>query len=94
VAWPDGFFYFFKGIEFVRCPANTHVADHAPRPISSAFPGVIEVFPFGIDAAVVWSSTKAYFFKGEQYVRYTIGSGVDDGYPKGLSAFSPELADL
>jgi hypothetical protein len=27
-------------------------------------------------------------------VRYTIGSGVDDDYPNGISAFSPELADL
>jgi phospholipase C len=94
VTWPDGFTYFFKGTEYVRCLTSTHVADHAPRPIAQAFPGVIEAFPHGIDAAVVWSATKAYFFKGERYVRYTIGSGVDAGYPNALSAFSPELAAL
>lgn len=43
---------------------------------------------------MVWSSTKAYFFKGEPYVRFTIGGGVDDGYPEALSAFAPQLADL
>jgi hypothetical protein len=78
----------------VRCPTNTHVADHSPLPISNSFPGVIEAFPYGIDAAIVWSSTTAYFFKGEQYVRYTIDQGVEPGYPKAISAFSPELAAL
>jgi hypothetical protein len=45
-------------------------------------------------AAIGWLGGHAYFFKGGQYVRYTLGSGVDAGYPNGISAFSPELAAL
>jgi hypothetical protein len=33
--------------------------------------------------AVVWPSLKAYFFLGQQYLRYDIpGDGVDEGFPK------------
>jgi phospholipase C len=95
VAWTDGFTYFFKATEYVRCPTNGHVADDRPLPIALRFGGVIEAFPFGIDGAVVWSPTVAYFFKGDQYLRYDIPDNrIEVGYPKALATFSPELAAL
>ena len=94
VAWPDGYTYFFKGTEYVRCLPDSHAAEHPPRPIENMFPSVLGAFPYGIDAAVVWSSTKAFFFKGEQYLRYTIDGGPDAGYPAPIASFSPELAAL
>ena len=98
VVWPNGKMYFFKGAEYIRCSSNAHVPDDGyPKPILGNWPGLGEAFPGGVDAAVVWSSETAYFFKGDKYVRYTItdsDKGVDDGYPKLASLFSPELASL
>ena len=38
-----------------------------------------------IDAALFYTNGKAYFFKGNQYIRYTPGSGVNSGYPKPIA---------
>jgi phospholipase C len=98
VLWPTGKMYFFKGAEYIRCSTNMHVPDAGyPKPILGNWPGVAEAFPNGVDAVMVWSADKAYFFKDGQYVRYTItagSEGVDAGYPKAISNFSPELAVL
>jgi Hemopexin len=40
-------------------------------------------FASGLDAAVNWGDGKAYFFKGNKYLRYDIaGDKVDAGWPK------------
>jgi len=42
----------------------------------------------GIDAALNWGNNKAYFFKGNQYIRWTIGRGEygkNPGYPKSIA---------
>jgi hypothetical protein len=40
----------------------------------------------GIDAVVMWNNGKAYFFKGETYIRYDITARkVDNGYPAPIS---------
>jgi phospholipase C len=92
--WNDGYTYFFKGTEYVRCLTDGHVAESAPQPIASRFPGVIAAFSFGIDAAVVWSASEAYFFKGTQYVRYNLSSNAVDEGPKSISVFSSALMTL
>jgi len=40
----------------------------------------------GIDASVLWNNGKAYFFKGENYIRYDVATDkADDGYPLPIS---------
>lgn len=39
-----------------------------------------------LDAALLYSNKKGYFFKGDEYKRYTPGEGVDVGYPKKIAA--------
>jgi len=42
--------------------------------------------PKGLEGAVNWGNGKAYFFKGNLYVRYDINSGkTDPGYPKTIN---------
>lgn len=98
VVWPtNNKLYVFRGTQYVRCAADTHVAETAPLPIRGNWPGLAEAFPDGVDAAVVWSATTAYFFKGDQYVRYNIGptgEGVMAGYPKPIAGAWPDLAAL
>ena len=56
-----------------------------PQSISSGWPGVFEN---DLDAAVVWPNGKAYFFKGDQYIRYDIAADrADEGYPQSISAW-------
>ena len=39
-----------------------------------------------IDAVVEWDNGKAYFFRGNQYVRYDMRADrVDSGYPKPIN---------
>ena len=39
--------------------------------------------------ALVWDESKAYFFKGDEYIRYDIGADrADDGYPQPISAWA------
>jgi len=85
IVWQKEKAYFFKGeqyAEYTVDPKNEGVLPGYPKPIKGNWPGLIEAFPLGIDAAVAWPNDKVYFFKGGQYVRYTMGSGVDPGYPQ------------
>ncbi len=34
---------------------------------------------------------KLYLFKGDQYVRYTLGQGVDEGFPRPVAVDWPEF---
>jgi hemopexin len=44
---------------------------------------LVEPFHPPLDAAIVWPNGKAYFFRGDKYVRYSIDpEGADAGYPK------------
>lgn len=88
VVWPNGKAYFFKGKQYIRYtmdPANEGTDAGYPKPILGNWNGLAEAFPDGIDGGVVWPNGKAYFFKGNQYVRYSIdpaNEGVDPGYPR------------
>jgi hypothetical protein len=96
VPWPDGYVYFFRGTKYQRCQLGTHKADGAPKDIKGDWPGLAEAFPDGIDAGVVWTSGKAYFFKGEAFVRYNIGpanKGVEGGVQP-IALYWPDLASF
>ena len=61
-----------------------------PRPVRRAFglsEDASEAAPGPIDAVVMWTGGKAYFFYGPDYVRYDVaGDKVDPGYPKPIKA--------
>jgi Hemopexin len=103
--WPGGFgssgidaalyshtkCYFFKGNQYIRVTRG----DVGPGTVDPGYPAPISNWGWpggfgssGIDAAL-YSHTKCYFFKGDQYIRVTredTGPGaVDPGYPAPLS---------
>src|SRR3954454_22797906 len=103
--WPGGFgaagidaalysrskCYFFKGNDYVRVTRG----DVGPGTVDPGYPAPISNWGWpggfgaaGIDAAL-YSRSKCYFFKGNDYVRVTrgdVGPGtVDPGYPAPLS---------
>lgn len=87
VNWGNGKAYFFKGSQYVRYDiAADRVDSGYPQPINDqTWPGL--TWTNGIDAAVNWGNGKAYFFKGNQYIRYDIQHDrVDLGYPKPINA--------
>ena len=46
----------------------------------------------GLDAAINWGNGKAYFFKGDQYIRYDIKADkADPGYPARITDNWPGL---
>jgi Hemopexin len=95
----DGKVYFFKGQEYVRWDWSADRAD-AGYPKSIAEWGFPSPFDAGIDAAVEGRrmyGKKAYFFKGDQYLRYDwISDKIDSGYPKSIDdwSFPKELLAL
>ena len=101
LVWNNGKAYFFKGPEYMRYDIAADKADAGyPQPINGKvngkelWPGLGAIFPDGIDAVIAWPNGKAYFFKGTQYVRYTMNpahEGVDAGYPKPIKQFWPGL---
>jgi hypothetical protein len=103
--WPGGFgssgidaalhsgskCYFFKGNRYVRVSRG----DVGPGTVDPGYPAPISNWGWpggfgsaGIDAAM-YSHTKCYFFKGNQYIRVSrgdVGPGtVDPGYPAPIS---------
>ncbi|MGH7232491.1 MAG: tyrosinase family protein [Nitrospiraceae bacterium] len=105
ILWNNGKVYFFHGSDYSRYDANNDKADEAdgngnpyPRAIAGSWPGL---FSENIDAAVFWPAppphtstpkTVAYFFKGNQFMRYDVTADradPDDGtgrpYPQPIS---------
>jgi hypothetical protein len=53
---------------------------------------VVESFITPLDAAVMWTNGKAYFFKGDQYVRYSVAEDwADADYPTKIKNNWPGL---
>jgi len=79
---PNGKGYFFKGDQYLRYTPCKGVDAGFPKKIIGNWKKWPKDF-FPLDAAVFWPPNgKAYFFKGDRYLRYTLGHGVDSGYPK------------
>lgn len=85
VVWNNGKAFFFKGDEYIRYDLyQNRVEPGYPQKLDSGnWLGWPEHFHQGIDAAVLWNNGKAYFFKGDEYIRYDIYQEmIDPGYPK------------
>lgn len=80
---------FFKGLNVIQFDVENETIDRAyPKPISTELSNPASPFEKLIQASVYWNvpgfSNKAYFFSGEQYLRYSVATplGKDSGYPK------------
>ncbi|MGW4371984.1 hemopexin repeat-containing protein [Nocardia takedensis] len=92
INWGTGVAYFFRGDLYVGYDIAADTADPA-LPIRDNWPGMAEAgFGDTIDSAVMWDNGNAYFFKGDQYVRYEIGKGVAEGYPLPIADYWPGFA--
>lgn len=83
VLWPNGKIYFFRGPRYVRYDFEDDQVDAGyPLPIVGPWRG-LEPFSGGIDAVFVMpDGQKAYFFRGDYYIRYDVAlDRADPGYP-------------
>ncbi len=81
--WPNGKVYFFSYDEYIRYDSNTHRVDPGyPRKIIGNWPGWPSHWT-QINGAVVWpNGEKAYFFRGDEFIRYDIKKRcVEPGFP-------------
>ena len=90
-----GKIYFFRGNEYIRFDIGDDEADFDdPRNITfetkGTWPGLrFSSTPTTIDAAFFSGtmSRKAYFFKGNQYIRYDLGDDcADEDYPRPITS--------
>lgn len=82
--------YFFKGDKYVRYDWATNAIDVGPNPIQSwGLAG--DTFGAGVDLAFNGQKSytgKAYFFKGDRYLRYDWATDRIDGGPNQISAWN------
>lgn len=89
--WGNGQVYWFKGDQYIRL-ANTStgwtIEAGYPKSIRSNWPGVAGTgFERDLSGCVNWGDGNIYWFKGDQYARFTEkpapqGKSMDAGYPK------------
>jgi hypothetical protein len=94
--WGNGKLFFFKGNQYLRYDiATDKVDDGYPQTISGLWPGFSEAgFTEDISAAINCGNGKAFFFKGNQYLRYNIATDkVDDGYPLPIAGSWPGFSE-
>lgn len=87
VVWPNSKIYFFNGGAYTRYDVALDRADSGfPTTISSFWGNWPATWTGGVDAGLDWGTGKAYFFRGAEYVRYSIANdAVDAGYPKPIA---------
>jgi 3',5'-cyclic AMP phosphodiesterase CpdA len=89
--WPNGSLYFFKDAFYLACDPR----DGAPLQPERALPGGWRNLPFGrIDAAFVGNKGKGYFFRGEEYVRYSVSENTAIGLAQPWKDHWPGLAAM
>ena len=96
INWGNGKIYFFKGAQYLRYDiANDKVDDGYPRPLNAGtWPHWPATWNSGVNAAVNWGNGKAYFFKGDQYLRYDIAADtVDHDYRRPIAGNWPGLIE-
>lgn len=91
-----GKLYFFKGDQYVRYDWATDRTDPGyPKPIVANWHGLPAGFTSSFDSAVTGKgpfSGKAYFMKGNQYIRYDWATDrTDPGYPRPIAGNWPGL---
>lgn len=91
--WPNGKVYLFKGKKYLSYDVASDKTDPGfPVDIAGKWNGFPAEFNKGVDAGVLWTNGKAYYFKGSQFVRFDLpGERVDPGYPKAISSKWPGL---
>jgi hypothetical protein len=88
IPWPNGKAYLFEkqtvvpivntivpGVSYQRYDFATGTLDQGLQPIAPNWPGLRLVRP---DAALYWGFGKAYFFYGDEYVRFDLGNNAVD----------------
>ncbi len=86
ILWPNGKAFLFKGNKYIRFDVEEDKVDSGyPKLIKTGWVGFPDSFASGIDAAILWPNGKAFFFKGDEYIRFDINTDkVDPGYPKSI----------
>lgn len=86
--WDSDRAYFFKGSQYVRynIKKDQVETDYYSYPVSikGKWSGMPDDFCEDIDAVFKWDKDRAYFFKGEQYLRYNLKEDkveTDYSYP-------------
>lgn len=111
IVWNNGKVYFFQGSDYARYDITQDQADSDdgsgnsyPRAIQGSWPGL---FAENMDSAVFWpapppggaeNKTVAYFFKGNQFMRYDVtadradaADGAGRPYPQPISLKWPGI---
>ena len=84
----DGYIYFFKNDRYIRFPPDLTQDATAPVLTAANWHGLPASFHSKIDAAMTDEGGRIYFFRGNQFVRFTaIAAGVDAGYPRTISSY-------
>jgi Hemopexin len=85
VQWKPGKAYFFHGKQYVRYSMIKDRVDPGyPRIIDTGWDGLHDKLGGDIQAAVKWDDERVYFFRGENYCRYSISSDVVDRGPTNI----------
>ena len=87
-----GKLYFFRNEDYLRFTPGSGVDSGYPKKIKGNWRNMPSSFRSNIDAVIMNPvNGKVYLFKGNEYIRYTWGSGMDSGYPKKIKDFWPGL---
>jgi hypothetical protein len=93
VNWGDGFVYLFKGNEYWKYDAlGDRAATAIPTKIAAGWTTFPPSFAAGVDAAFNSGEGKAYFFKGDEYLRYHVANDRVDAPDPGTSPYPRKIS--